>query len=80
MVLYIVSHSEGDLKICEEILTKQLSKHPNGVWFLFFKGRMEFMRGNLDLAKEWYVKSWKSQDTWPQFHHVCFWELLWVER
>ncbi|XP_044766072.1 tetratricopeptide repeat protein 39B-like isoform X2 [Coccinella septempunctata] len=79
MVLYIVSHSEGDLKICEEILKKQLGKHPNGVWFLFFKGRMEFMRGNLDQAKEWYLKSWRSQNTWPQFHHVCFWELLWLE-
>ncbi|XP_045482719.1 tetratricopeptide repeat protein 39B-like isoform X1 [Harmonia axyridis] len=79
MVLYIVSHSEGDLRICDEILKKQLEKHPNGVWFLFFKARMEFMKGNLDLSKEWYLKSWRSQNTWPQFHHVCFWELLWVE-
>lgn len=52
--------------------------YPDGVWFLFFKGRLELMRGNLDESLHWYKKSWKSQDVWPQFHHLCFWELLWV--
>lgn len=36
------------------------------------------MKGNLDDALTWYKKSWKSQDLWPQFHHLCFWEILWV--
>lgn len=36
------------------------------------------MKGNLDEALIWYKKSWKSQDMWPQFHHLCFWEILWV--
>jgi tetratricopeptide (TPR) repeat protein len=78
IVLYVLSHQEGDIKLSEEILEKQLKKHPHGVWFLFFKGRLEFMKGNLDLSVDWYKKSWKSQNLWPQFHHVCFWELLWV--
>lgn len=52
--------------------------YPKGVWFLFFKGRLEFMKGNVDDALTWYKKSWKSQDIWPQFHHICFWEILWV--
>lgn len=78
IVLYVLSHQEGDIALCEEILEKQLTKHPDGVWFLFFKGRLEFMQGNLTESIKWYNKSWKSQDLWPQFHHVCFWELLWV--
>ncbi|XP_063929008.1 tetratricopeptide repeat protein 39B-like isoform X2 [Zophobas morio] len=78
IVLYVLSHQEGDIQLSEEILEKQLKKHPEGVWFLFFKGRLEFMKGNLDTSIEWYKKSWKSQSLWPQFHHVCFWELLWV--
>ncbi|XP_060516230.1 tetratricopeptide repeat protein 39B-like isoform X2 [Cylas formicarius] len=78
IVLHVLSHREGDLQICEEILKKQLEKHPDGVWFLFFRGRLEFMRGNLDDSVYWYTRSWKSQNLWPQFHHVCFWELLWV--
>lgn len=55
-----------------------MQAYPKGVWFLFFKGRLEFMKGNLDEALVWYKKSWKSQDMWPQFHHLCFWEILWV--
>ncbi|EFA11237.1 tetratricopeptide repeat protein 39B isoform X2 [Tribolium castaneum] len=78
IVLYVLSHQEGDLKLSQEILEKQLKKHPQGVWFLFFKGRLEFMKGDLDSSIDWYKKSWKSQNLWPQFHHVCFWELLWV--
>lgn len=79
IVLFVLSHEEGDTKICEEILQKELKKYPEGVWFLFFKGRLEFMKCNLDASIEWYTKSWKSQDVWPQFHHVCFWELLWIQ-
>lgn len=78
IVLYVLSHHEGDLNICDEILQKQLKKHPDGVWFLFFKGRLEFMKCNLNAALGWYTKSWKSQNLWPQFHHICFWELLWI--
>lgn len=36
------------------------------------------MKGNLDDALAWYKQSWKSQDLWPQFHHLCYWEILWV--
>lgn len=78
IVCYVLSHQEGDLNLCEKILTKQLTIYPDGVWFLFFKGRLEFMKGNLDNAIFWYKKSWKSQNLWPQFHHLCYWELLWV--
>lgn len=52
--------------------------YPEGVWFLFFKGRLEFMKGNLDEALQWYKRSWKSQNIWIQFHHLCYWEMLWV--
>ncbi|KAJ8950273.1 hypothetical protein NQ318_021128 [Aromia moschata] len=65
IVLHVLSHKEGDVKICEEILQKQLKKHPDGVWFLFFQGRLDFMKGNLDSSIQWYTKSWKSQNLWP---------------
>ncbi|KAJ8986231.1 hypothetical protein NQ317_009937 [Molorchus minor] len=72
IVLHVLSHREGDLKISEDILKKQLKKYPDGVWFLFFQARLDFMKGNLDSSIEWYTKSWKSQSLWPQFHHICF--------
>ncbi|XP_018578761.1 tetratricopeptide repeat protein 39B [Anoplophora glabripennis] len=78
IVLHVLSYREGDTKICEKILQKQLERHPDGVWFLFFQGRLDFIRGRLDESIVWYTKSWKSQNMWPQFHHICYWELLWI--
>ncbi|KAL1130380.1 hypothetical protein AAG570_013318 [Ranatra chinensis] len=78
IVVYILSHTDGDLDMCDEILQCQLKLYPEGAWFLYFKGRLEFMRGNINDANNWYVKSWKSQSVWPQFHHLCFWELMWT--
>ncbi|XP_031834687.1 tetratricopeptide repeat protein 39B-like isoform X2 [Nomia melanderi] len=78
MISFILSNTDGDLEWCERVLEEELSHHPNSVWFLFFKGRLELTRGNFENAIEWYTKSWKSQDLWPRFHLVCFWELMWV--
>ncbi|XP_049316396.1 tetratricopeptide repeat protein 39B isoform X3 [Bactrocera dorsalis] len=78
IVCYVICHQEGDLELCHSILEEQLLLYPQGVWFLFFKGRLEFMKGNLDEAQYWYKKSWKSQNVWTQLHHLSFWELLWV--
>ncbi|KAH0951255.1 hypothetical protein HN011_011384 [Eciton burchellii] len=78
IVTFVLSHSDGDLDWCEQVLQDELSLYSNGVWFLFFKARLEFTRGNLEECIEWYIKSWKSQSVWPQFHHLCFWELMWA--
>ncbi|XP_043484880.1 tetratricopeptide repeat protein 39B-like [Leptopilina heterotoma] len=78
IVSFVLSHTDGDLNWCEKALEQELSLYPNGVWFLFFKARLEFARGNLEDCVQWYIKSWKSQELWPQFHHLCFWELMWA--
>ena len=28
----------------------------------------------------WYKASCDSQNEWPQFHHVCYWELVWANQ
>jgi len=78
IVTTILTHSDGDLDWCEEVLQDELSIYPDGAWFLFFKARLQLMRGNFEDCIEWYVKSWKSQNVWPQFHQLCFWELMWA--
>jgi len=78
IVTFVLSHSDGDLDWCEQVLEQELSIYPNGVWFLFFKGRLELTRGNFEDCIDWYIKSWKSQNVWPQFHHICYWELMWA--
>ncbi|KAG7207004.1 hypothetical protein KM043_000895 [Ampulex compressa] len=78
IVSFVLSHTGGDLDWCEKVLEEELNLYPNGVWFLFFKGRLELTRGNFERCIDWYTRSWKSQDLWPQFHHLCFWELMWA--
>ncbi|XP_017155608.1 tetratricopeptide repeat protein 39B-like isoform X2 [Drosophila miranda] len=71
-------HSDSDVQFCDEILTAQLAKYPKGGWILFLKGRLELIKGNLFAAELWYLKSVHSQITWPQLHHLSFWELFWL--
>lgn len=78
IIKYLVSQEEGDLEFCNKVLNNLLTLYPEGAWFLYFKGRLELIQGNLEESVIWYVKSWKSQDVWPQFHHICFWELTWA--
>ncbi|KAL7294850.1 hypothetical protein TKK_0011777 [Trichogramma kaykai] len=78
IIMFFLSNSDGDLEWCENALDEQLNLYPDGVWFLFLKARLEFSRGNLDECIDWYTKSWKSQQLWPQFHNLCFWELMWA--
>ncbi|XP_047040838.1 tetratricopeptide repeat protein 39B-like [Helicoverpa zea] len=68
----------GDLPVCERILDRQLKVYPQSVWFLMFKGRIELLRGQFDAAIESYNRSINSQKEWRQFHHVCYWEIMWV--
>ncbi|CAK9819949.1 Tetratricopeptide repeat protein 39B [Anthophora plagiata] len=78
LISFALGHHDGDLDWCEKALEKELSHYPNGVMFLFFKGRYELARGNFENAIDWYTKSWKSQDLWPEFHDICYWELMWA--
>jgi len=34
----------------------------------------------MDEAIRWYKGSCESQNEWPQFHHVCYWELVWAHQ
>ncbi|XP_050426183.1 tetratricopeptide repeat protein 39B-like isoform X2 [Adelges cooleyi] len=78
VVVYVFSQEDGDLEFCDAALRQQLALYPNGAWFLYFKGRLEFMKGNIDEAVKWYTASVESQSSWRQFHHICYWELCWA--
>ncbi|CAH0401983.1 unnamed protein product [Chilo suppressalis] len=70
--------SPGDLIICEKILKKQLQIYPDSVWFLVFKGRLELLRGQFEPSIQTYDCVVQNQQTWKQFRHVCYWEIMWV--
>lgn len=75
---FILSYEDGDIDWCEDTIERELKSYPNGIWFLFFKGRLELVKGNIEDSIKWYEKSWKSQNSWPQFHCGCYWELMWA--
>uniref|UniRef100_A0A4W6E814 Zgc:158403 n=1 Tax=Lates calcarifer TaxID=8187 RepID=A0A4W6E814_LATCA len=45
--------------------------------FLFFAGRTEEIKGNIDEAIALFEDGCKAQQAWKQFHHMCYWELMW---
>uniref|UniRef100_H2MPV7 Zgc:158403 n=1 Tax=Oryzias latipes TaxID=8090 RepID=H2MPV7_ORYLA len=48
-----------------------------GAIFLFFAGRIEEIKGNIDEAVACFENGCRAQQTWKQFHHMCYWELMW---
>jgi len=77
-VSYVIGYGDGDLVLSSAIIKQQLLNYPDGVWFQFFKGRLEYVKGHLEEAIVWYNRAWQSQSEWVQFHHLCYWELMWA--
>ncbi|CAG0919064.1 unnamed protein product [Notodromas monacha] len=76
-ICFFAGVGDGDVPKAKSIVQDMLKKYPNGAFFLFFSGRVELVSGNVELAMEEYQKSIDSQDELIQFHHFCFWELIW---
>uniref|UniRef100_A0A3B1JRE5 Zgc:158403 n=1 Tax=Astyanax mexicanus TaxID=7994 RepID=A0A3B1JRE5_ASTMX len=53
------------------------NNHTLGAIFLFFAGRVEEIKGNVDEAVALFEDGCKAQQAWKQFHHMCYWELMW---
>ncbi|XP_071130835.1 tetratricopeptide repeat protein 39B-like [Mytilus edulis] len=77
VVCYVLGLADGDIALAEELLKPCLNLYPKGALFLFFSGRIEEIKGNIDNALFRFEESIDSQQEWRQFHHLCFWELMW---
>ncbi|CAL9696231.1 unnamed protein product [Knipowitschia caucasica] len=74
---FILGTGEGDVEDAEKLLQPYLEKYPKGSIFLFFAGRIEEIKGNLDAAIKRFEECCEAQQQWKQFHHMCYWELMW---
>uniref|UniRef100_A0A669CGS3 Tetratricopeptide repeat domain 39A n=1 Tax=Oreochromis niloticus TaxID=8128 RepID=A0A669CGS3_ORENI len=74
---FILGTGEGDVEDAEKLLEPYLKKYPKGSIFLFFAGRIEEIKGNLDAAIMRFEECCEAQQQWKQFHHMCYWELMW---
>ncbi|KAG1703674.1 Tetratricopeptide repeat protein 39B [Nymphon striatum] len=59
--------------LCSTVL---LTYH-TGAMFLYFSGRVEEIKGDIDKAITRFEESVSVQKEWVQFHHICYWELMW---
>lgn len=73
----ILGTGEGEVAEAEELLKPFRLRYPKGAIFLFFAGRTEEIKGNIDEAVALFEDGCKAQQEWKQFHHMCYWELMW---
>ncbi|XP_059204514.1 tetratricopeptide repeat protein 39A isoform X3 [Centropristis striata] len=71
------STGEGEVTEAESLLKPFRLRYPRGAIFLFFAGRTEEIKGNIDEAVALFEDGCKAQQAWKQFHHMCYWELMW---
>ncbi|XP_072560242.1 tetratricopeptide repeat protein 39A-like isoform X2 [Paramormyrops kingsleyae] len=74
---FILGTGEGDMDDAERLLQHYLNRYPKGAIFLFFAGRIEVIKGNLDAAISRFQECCEAQQQWKHFHHMCYWELMW---
>uniref|UniRef100_A0A6Q2ZHL2 Tetratricopeptide repeat domain 39A n=1 Tax=Esox lucius TaxID=8010 RepID=A0A6Q2ZHL2_ESOLU len=74
---FILGTGEGDMADAEKLLKPFRLRYPQGAIFLFFAGRAEEIKGNIDEAVALFEDGCKAQQQWKQFHHMCYWELMW---
>ncbi|XP_028842971.1 tetratricopeptide repeat protein 39A isoform X1 [Denticeps clupeoides] len=74
---FILGTGEGDVADAESLLKPFRLRYPCSAIFLFFAGRAEEIKGNIDEAVVLFEEGCKAQQAWKQFHHMCYWELMW---
>ncbi|XP_074858717.1 tetratricopeptide repeat protein 39A [Carettochelys insculpta] len=74
---FVLGTGKGNIEEAERLLKPYLARYPKGAIFLFFAGRIETIKGNIDTAVSRFEECCEAQQHWKQFHHMCYWELMW---
>ncbi|XP_077004257.1 tetratricopeptide repeat protein 39B isoform X3 [Tamandua tetradactyla] len=74
----ILGTGEVNIVEAERLLAPFLQQFPNGSLMLFYHARIELLKGNVEEAQEIFRKCISVQEEWKQFHHLCYWELMWI--
>nr|CDS33140.2 tetratricopeptide repeat protein 39B [Hymenolepis microstoma] len=74
-------HTIGDevtaLADARKLLPSWIEKFPNSAFFTFLRGRLAQITSDFPLAKDFFFKSISAQSDFINFHHICYWELMW---
>ncbi|XP_054996844.1 tetratricopeptide repeat protein 39A isoform X9 [Sorex araneus] len=74
---FVLGIGNVNIEEAEKLLAPYLKRYPKGAIFLFFAGRIEAIKGNVDEAIRRFEECCEAQQHWKQFHHMCYWELMW---
>ncbi|KAK1154024.1 tetratricopeptide repeat protein 39A-like [Acipenser oxyrinchus oxyrinchus] len=78
---FILGTGEDDISEADRLIKPYLSRYPKGAIFLFFAGRIEEIKGNINKVRlrgdSLFEDGCAAQQAWKQFHHMCYWELMW---
>uniref|UniRef100_A0A8C8YMD4 Tetratricopeptide repeat domain 39A n=2 Tax=Lemuridae TaxID=9445 RepID=A0A8C8YMD4_PROSS len=74
---FVLGTGNVNIEEAEKLLKPYLNRYPKGAIFLFFAGRIEAIKGNIDAAIQRFEECCEAQQHWKQFHHMCYWELMW---
>ncbi|XP_064386793.1 tetratricopeptide repeat protein 39A-like isoform X2 [Halichondria panicea] len=77
MLTVTLGVGEVDPDYAEGLLNPHLEKYPKSVQFLYFKGRISLLHGDIDKAIVCFNEAINVQAQWKQVHHLCWWELMW---
>ncbi|XP_010586238.2 tetratricopeptide repeat protein 39B isoform X2 [Loxodonta africana] len=77
-ICLILGTGEVNIVEAESLLAPFLQQFPNGSLMLFYHARIELLKGNVEEAQETFRKCISVQEEWKQFHHLCYWELMWI--
>ncbi|XP_045145156.1 tetratricopeptide repeat protein 39B isoform X2 [Echinops telfairi] len=77
-ICLILGTGEVNIVEAESLLAPFLRQFPNGSLMLFYHARIELLKGNVEAAQEIFQKCISVQEEWKQFHHLCYWELMWI--
>ncbi|GMS84540.1 hypothetical protein PENTCL1PPCAC_6715, partial [Pristionchus entomophagus] len=73
---YFLGVGEPNLDECRKLIVPFTQRFPNGSLILFLRARLSLVSGKIQDSIRFYNASIQSQDSYRQFHHGCFWELI----
>ncbi|KAJ6562224.1 hypothetical protein B0H19DRAFT_1143862 [Mycena capillaripes] len=75
LVLSSFTFDGVDVQMAARIVTWNLKRYPEGVFFLFGAGRLSLVRSQPQQAIEYYTKAMAAQKQYRNLHHISFWEM-----
>ncbi|PWN52006.1 hypothetical protein IE53DRAFT_385620 [Violaceomyces palustris] len=67
--------TDVDFEYADKVLSWNLVRFPNGIFFLYFSARLYAAQALPEKAIEYYRNAIESQKEYKQLHHLCFWDL-----